>query len=286
MENSSTTTTTSTRAQWQTSVSAIDYMSDDFARVYEMTGNRVTAPIAVEALRQIGRLPLGARVLDIAAGAGAFSIPAAYQGLSVLAIDIAPGMVKRLSERLAPFPFSAAEVRNGEDLLLADRSFDLASSIMGVSLFKDWRKGLREMSRVLRPEGKACFATWKTPPGGGPFLVMARALRTVFPDRMPPTPPEGFRVLSDPAQLIDAMQAVGFDDVQLTEFETSWQGFGGQTYLNTLNELHRYMAPYAALDGECRLKVDEAILKIVEEYTVDRIVKIPSTALLAVATKR
>lgn len=286
MQNPSTTTETSTTGQWQTSASAIDYMSDDFARVYEMTANRVTAPIASEALRQVGRLPFGARALDIGAGAGAFSIPAAHQGLSVLAIDIAPGMVKLLSERLLPFPFSEAEVRDGEDLLLADRSFDLASSIMGVSLFNDWRKGLHEMSRVLRPGGKACFATWKTPPGGGPFLVMARALRTVFPDRMPPVPSEGFRVLADPAQLINAMNVVGLHDVQLTEFETLWQGSGGQAYLDTLYELHRYMAPYAALDDESRLNVDDAILKIVEEYTINSVVRIPSVVLLAVATKR
>jgi ubiquinone/menaquinone biosynthesis C-methylase UbiE len=261
-------------------------MSDDFARVYELTGNRVTAPIAVEALRQVGRLPFGARTLDIAAGAGAFSIPAAYQGLSVLAIDIAPGMVKLLSERLAPFPFSAAEVRDGEDLLLADHSFDLATSIMGVSLFNDWRKGLHEMSRVLRPGGKACLATWKTPPGGGPFLVMARALVRVFPDRTPPAPSEGFRVLADPEQLISAMQVMGLEDVQLTEFETLWQGFGGQAYLDTLYELRRYMAPYAVLDDGSRVKVDYEILKIVEEYTVDDIIRIPSPVHLVVATKR
>ena len=286
MKDTSSTNQGSTTGHWQSGAHAIDYMSDDFARVYEMTGNRVTAPIAMEVLRQIGPVPLGARAIDIAAGAGALSIPAAHQGLYVHAVDNAPGMVKLLSERLKPFPFSIAQVMDGEDLLVPDHSFDLAFSIMGVSLFNDWRKGLFEMSRVLRPGGKTCLATWKTPPGGGPFRVMAKALRKVFPDRVPPGPSEGFRVLADPVQLHNAMRVVGMDEIQLTEFETLWQGFGGQVYLDTLHELHNYMAPYAALDDESRFKVDEAILQIIEEYTVDSVVRIPSVALLAVATKR
>jgi hypothetical protein len=66
------------------------HTTDDFARVYELTGNRITAPIAMEAFRRVGP---GSHVLDIAAGAGALSIRAAFSGASVLAVDIAPGMV-------------------------------------------------------------------------------------------------------------------------------------------------------------------------------------------------
>ena len=286
MHDKSNTESRSVTPPWQASGPAIDYMSDDFARVYEMTGNRVTAPIAMEALRQIGPMQLGLRALDIGAGAGALSVPAAHQGLFVHAVDVAPGMVKLLSERLRPFPFSIAEVMNGENLQIADESFDLAFSIMGISLFNDWRKGLLEMGRVLRPGGKASIATWKTPPGGGPFLVMARALREVFPEKMPPAPSEGFRVLADVQQFADALRSSGFDDVRISEFQTLWQGEGGDSYLQTMRELHRYMAPYAALDERGRDKVDEAVLRIIEEYSVNGVVRIPAVALVAVATKQ
>jgi ubiquinone/menaquinone biosynthesis C-methylase UbiE len=262
------------------------YMSDDFARVYEMTGNRVTAPIAMEALRRVGLIPFDARILDIAAGAGALSIPAAHGGASVLAVDIAPGMVRLLSERLAPFPCAAARVMDGEDLRFPNQSFDLAFSIMGISLFNDWRKGLSEMNRVLRPGGKACIATWKTPPGGGPFLVMARALSAVFPGRVTLPPPEGFRTLADPAQLMISMHAVGFTEIEVTEFDTIWRGHSGHVYLDELQRLHRYMKPYAELSDDERRRVDEAILGVIEEYTVEGHIRIASPVLLAVATKR
>ena len=63
---------------------------------------------------------------------------------------------------------------DGEALTVADASFDAAFSIFGVMLFSDWRRGLREQARVVRPGGKACVATWAEPPGGGPFVVMGR----------------------------------------------------------------------------------------------------------------
>jgi 2-polyprenyl-3-methyl-5-hydroxy-6-metoxy-1,4-benzoquinol methylase len=74
-------------------------MSDDFARAYEQTAHRITGPISLTALNMAGSAGDGTRLLDIAAGAGALSVPAAQRAAYVLAIDIAPGMVKRLVKR-------------------------------------------------------------------------------------------------------------------------------------------------------------------------------------------
>ncbi|MGE7370391.1 class I SAM-dependent methyltransferase [Neorhizobium sp. NPDC001467] len=276
---------TSNTPKRRASTPAIDYTSDEFARVYELTGTRVTAPIAVEALRLMQPIPFHSRILDIGAGAGALSIPAAYGGATVLAVDIAPGMVNLLSDRLAPFPLASARVMNGEDLCLPDNSFDLTFSILGISLFHDWKKGLREMSRVLRPGGKACIASWKTPPGGGPFMVMAKALRTVFPDSPPPPASEGFLTFSDPVRTVMEMQAAGFTDIKVVEFETIWKGYGGRSYLDAMQDLHVYMAPYAALNEADRRKVDDAILAIIDDHIVDDTVEFRSPVLLSIATK-
>jgi NAD(P)-dependent dehydrogenase (short-subunit alcohol dehydrogenase family) len=152
-------------------------MGDDFAAVYEATAHRITGPVSNIALDLVGT-----RILDIAAGAGALSGPAAERGATVLATDIAPGMVRRLAERLRPFRRCEAREMDGEALAVPDASFDAAFSIFGVMLFSDWRRGLREQVRVLRSGGKACVATWGEPPGGGPFIAMGAALRSVFPD--------------------------------------------------------------------------------------------------------
>jgi len=95
-------------------------MGDHFAAVYEATAHRTTGPVSNTALVLVGVGP-GTRILDIAAGAGALSGPAAERGPTVLAIDIAPGMVRRLAERLRPFRRCEARQMNGEALTVSGR---------------------------------------------------------------------------------------------------------------------------------------------------------------------
>lgn len=261
------------------------HMTEAFARVYEQTATRVTAPIAATSLDRVGPIGAGTELLDIAAGTGALSLQAASRGASVVAADFAPGMVKLLRERLAPFPAASAREMNGEALGFADGSFDVACSIMGVMLFSDWRKGLSEQVRVLKSGGKGCVGTWRRPPGAGPFHIMVEALRSVFPDTAPPAPPEGLVALSDPIRLADEMRLAGFGDVAVHEIDVAWQGPAGEAYLRELAELHRYMAPYAVLDAQDRAKVDASILSLVDEATVDGVVRLASPALIAVGTR-
>ena len=87
-------------------------ISDHFAAVYEATAHRITGLVSNTALDLVGVGP-GTRILDIAAGAGALSGPAAERGATVLATDFAPGMVWRLAERLRPFRRCEARQMNG-----------------------------------------------------------------------------------------------------------------------------------------------------------------------------
>jgi ubiquinone/menaquinone biosynthesis C-methylase UbiE len=100
-----------------------------------------------------------------------------------------------------------------QSLTFPDAGFDAAASIMGVSMFSDWRRGLAEQGRVLRLVGKAAVARWRTPPAGGPFVVMAQAMRAIFPNQPLPAPPEGFLLLAAPDRMALAMRDVGLADV-------------------------------------------------------------------------
>lgn len=209
------------------SPSSHPHMTDDFARVYEMVANRNTGQIAAAAPERVESVRWGTRILDIAAGDGALSLPAALRGASVLAVDHAPGMVNLLTKQLAPFPSSEARLMDGQSLALKDESFDVTFSLFGASIFPDWRRGLAEQARVTRSGGKACVATWRTPPGGGPFMVMMQALRSTFPDLRPPAAPEGFLVLSDPDRLAREMTEANLSAVEVEEIETVWEGPSG-----------------------------------------------------------
>lgn len=281
--------TTSTRSSWiPEAKSPLDHphMTDDFARVYEMTANRNSGQIAAMALDRVGGVRWGTRVLDIAAGAGALSVPAALRGAAVLAVDHAPGMVNLLTKQLAPFPSSDARLMDGQQLALEDDSFDATFSLLGASIFPDWRRGLAEQARVTRRGGKACVATWRKPPGGGPFMVMAQALRSVFPDMRPPAPPEGFLLLSEPDRLAKEMTQANLSAIEVEEIETVWEGPAGHAYLDELRDLHSYMGAYAQLDSDQRRRVDEAILEVINGLASGNTVILRATAALAVGTKR
>lgn len=260
-------------------------MSDDFARVYEEAAHRITVPVSLAALDAVGSIGSDTRVLDIAAGAGALSMPAAQRGASVLAIDIAPGMVKRLAGKLADFPGCEARVMDGEMLDAPDGAFDAAFSVFGVMTFADWRKGLSEQARVTCPGGKGCVVTWREPPGGGPFQILFAALRSVFPDRPAPPWPEGFAALSDPGRLVDEMERAGFTNVTLQQIEGVWEGLVGDAYLKEVRELHQYVRPYAALDDDIRSKVDEAIRALTITNSDNGRVRMTSPVLIAVGSR-
>lgn len=262
------------------------HMTVAFARAYEKVATRIMGPIAWSAIERLGELGRDAKVLDIGAGSGALSIPLAHSGASVTAIDIAPGMIELLAERLAPLPSAQARVMDGQALTFAEGSFDAAVSIMGVTLFPDWLTGLSEQARVLRPGGKSVVATWRTLPGGGPFVIMAEALRVVFPDTPPPAPPAGFLKLADPGALANALANVGLVEVEVEEIEAVWEGPSGSAYLEELQEFHPFMGPHARLDVEGKARLDAAILAAVDRRTVDGRLVLKTSVTLAKGLKR
>ena len=83
----STLSTDQVSANWSVIVSA-----------YEEAFEGLSSQFAAEVLKLLN-LKRGERVIDVAAGTGAFSLLAARAGADVLATDFAPGMVARLRER-------------------------------------------------------------------------------------------------------------------------------------------------------------------------------------------
>ncbi len=143
-----------------------------------------------------------------------------------------------------------------------DKAFDATFSVFAVMTFSNWRKGLAEQARVTRIGGKGCVVTWREPPGGGPFMILFAALRQVFPDRPAPPWPEGFTALSDPDRLSCEMTKAGFTRVGVRQIKGTWEGAAGQAYLDEVQDLYRYVRPYAVLEDNVRARVDEAIRAI------------------------
>lgn len=118
---------------------------------------------ATELMLDQARIDPGARVLDLAAGAGGQTLSAARRvgpSGSVLATDISPAILEYAADAARAAGLANVEVRemDGEALDLADGSFDAVVSRVGLIYFPDQQRALREIHRVLRPGGWLQFA--------------------------------------------------------------------------------------------------------------------------------
>ena len=98
----------------------------------------------------------------------------AARGADVVAVDFSPGMVAYTAARAAKAKLSnlQAWVGDGQALDLPDASFDIVLSNFAVMNFTDFRAGLAEMRRVLRPGGSIRVTTsaHPTPSATRPWL--------------------------------------------------------------------------------------------------------------------
>jgi ubiquinone/menaquinone biosynthesis C-methylase UbiE len=173
--------------------------------------------LANEGLRRAG-LRRGMRFLDVAAGSGALSIPAARIGAQVLAIDQSPVMLELLGTRARTEGLNIeTQVMDGHALALADNGFDMAGSQFEVMLFPDMPKGIREMVRVIKPGGRVLLHAFGEPRKIEFLGFFVRAVQTVRPDfhGLPMDPPPLPLQLQDPERLRKEFAAAGLEDIKV-----------------------------------------------------------------------
>lgn len=146
---------------------------DKFAAGYDEAVTPFSMRIAEDALGRVDIRP-GMRLLDVAAGGGALSIPAARLGAQVLGIDFSPVMVGRLNARARDEGLSNLESRvmDGHVLELEDNTFDITGSQFGIMLFPDRPRALGELARVTKPGGRALMVVFGSPPNVEAFAVL------------------------------------------------------------------------------------------------------------------
>jgi ubiquinone/menaquinone biosynthesis C-methylase UbiE len=176
------------------------------------------AELAGEALRLVGLAP-GERFLDVAAGTGGLSLPAAHIGAEVLATDWSPAMIDRFTARAREQGLSKAEgrVMDCHALDLPNDAFDVAGSQFGVMLVPDQARALREMVRVIKPAGRVVVIAYGAP-GELEFLqVFIAALQAVAPEfaGLPDDPPPLEFQVSDPAVLHRRLTDAGLRHVRV-----------------------------------------------------------------------
>ena len=200
---------------------------DRIAPGYDSTNTPTQMWLGNEGLRRAG-LRAGMRFLDVAAGSGALSIPAARLGAEVLATDQSPVMLELLTARARQEGLTIeTRVMDGHALDLPDHSFEIVGSQFGVMLFPDMPRGIGEMVRVARPGGAVLLHAYGDPHQIDFLGFLIGALQSVRPTFSGPPmdpPPLEFQ-LADPTRLRNEFVAAGLKNVRVesvaetTEFE-------------------------------------------------------------------
>ena len=111
------------------------------------------------------QIPTGARLLDVACGAGQIAIPAARTGIDATGIDIAGNWIEQARARAAAEGLTAQfDEGDAEDLPYPDASFDVVVSLVGAMFAPRPERVAAELVRVCRPGGRIIMVNW-TPPG-------------------------------------------------------------------------------------------------------------------------
>jgi ubiquinone/menaquinone biosynthesis C-methylase UbiE len=174
--------------------------------------------LANEALRLV-RLEPGERFLDVAAGTGGLSLPAARMGASVLATDWSPAMIERFMARVREERLSEAEgrVMDCHSLDLPDDSFDVTGSQFGVMLVPDQPRALREMVRVTKHGGRVLLVAYGSPEELGFLQIFIGAIKAVAPafPGLPDDPPPLEFQMADPEVLRQRLIDAGLTHVRV-----------------------------------------------------------------------
>jgi ubiquinone/menaquinone biosynthesis C-methylase UbiE len=153
---------------------------------YALMAEEVMAPLGPVLVKATGIGP-GMRVLDVAAGSGNISLPAAATGASVVSTDLTPELLQRSQARAAARGLTLDyQEANAQALPFGNGEFDVVMSAIGVQFAPDQQRAASELVRVCRPGGTIGVISW-TPEGF--FGRMLAIIRPYRPSLSHPVPP-------------------------------------------------------------------------------------------------
>jgi ubiquinone/menaquinone biosynthesis C-methylase UbiE len=219
----------------------------------------IGTPFATALLDAAG-LRQGERVLDVACGTGVVTRLAAEQvgpNGAVAGLDINPAMLA--VARSVPSSGAAIEWHeaNAEALPIADGSFDVVLSSLGLQFVPDKESALREMLRVLGSDGRLAIATvGPTPPL---FAILEQALARHLKPEVAAFVRAVFS-LHEPQELEQLTTVAGFRDVEVRAKALSLTLPGPAEFLWQYVHSTPLAAAVAQIDDEGRAALERDVV--------------------------
>ena len=195
----------------------------------------------------------GEKVLDVAAGNGNASLPAARRFADVLATDYVLELLVEAKRRAdAEGVALQTQVADAQALPFEDGAYDVVMSTIGAMFAPDQDSVARELLRVCRPGGRIGLANWT------PDSMIGDMFRCVG-KRMPP--PQGVRpaVAWGSPERVQELLGGGCSDLRLTRRTYPWRF---PTTMGCLEYFRTWYGPTVAAftavgkDGRAELEAD------------------------------
>jgi ubiquinone/menaquinone biosynthesis C-methylase UbiE len=201
------------------SATRVQFTDASVPKVYDDLASRLSEPWSQRLLDEV-KLQSGDLVLDIATGDGILARLAASRIGSdghVFAIDLSKPVLD--TARAQPAPESAARITylqsSAAPLPGSSEIFDAVFCQQGLQFFPDRLAALREMRRILKPDGRVALAVWAPLERNPVFAAYHAALRASVSEELAGlmATPFGW---SDGAELQSAVEEAGFREVRLS----------------------------------------------------------------------
>lgn len=155
-------------------------------------------------------------LLDLCAGTGAVSIPAAQQLSSgqVNAVDLSPGMLAQAKEKAEQRGLNNIQYLNMdiENMEFEPESMDVATISFGLFFLEDMTNGLNEIAKRVKPGGVIALSSFS----GDAFSPMADMFIADYEATGRKVPPLSWKRLATPELIKEQFAAVGISDVEIT----------------------------------------------------------------------
>ncbi len=167
------------------------------------------------------------QILDVATGTGDFALEAlALNPNRIVGVDISSGMLemgKQKMKKKGVDHIIDMQMGDSEKLLFDDNTFDAAIVAFGVRNFENLQKGLSDMCRVLKDDGKIVVIEFSRPKSFPMKQLYNFYFKSILPiigkiiskDQSAYTYlPESVEVFPDGQRFLDILTEVGFKNVE------------------------------------------------------------------------
>jgi len=251
---------------------------------YEKGWQRQLWP-AQKRLLEKADLQKGEKVLDISCGTGLVTFPvadASGPAGEVTGIDLSEGMIEKAASLAEEKGISNISFKHmdAEELDLSDSSFDIAINSLGLMYYPDPDKAIREMYRVVQPEGRAVALVWGRREACGWSGIFPIVDRRVESDVCPL-----FFQLGTGETLHKTFEAAGFKNVKSDRFDITLHYESDEEAIIGAFLGGAVALAYRKFDKQTKDEVHKEYLHSIKQYQNGTAYKIPGEFVIVTGYK-